>query len=122
VFYAALTTPVKKAVGIELIPERVQHCNEIAEKHKIKNAEFRSGHVLDHDFSDGTVFFLFNPFYNPTLFKVLDRLERLPHGFRIAAWGPCNDHLDRLPWLKREKELGPGQLRERQLVVYRRPK
>jgi hypothetical protein len=121
-FYAALTTPVRKAVGIELIPERVKHCNELKERHGIGNVEFRAGNVLGHDFSDGTVFFLFNPFYPATLQKVIEKLEKIPHGFRIAGWGPCNDYLDRVPWLEKEMDLGSEPHKQSRLVIYRRAK
>ena len=68
---------VSKSVGIELYP----HLCELAElnarnlKGRVSPIEIRQGDVADADYSDGTIFFLFNPFGAATLRAVLDRIS-----------------------------------------------
>ncbi|OQA03880.1 MAG: hypothetical protein BWY68_00610 [bacterium ADurb.Bin400] len=102
VLYGALTTTARYK-GIELIPERVERCNTIKNKISIENADFIRSNVLDHDYSDGTIFFLFNPFATQTLYEVGQRLEEIAnsHYIRIVSWGgPSNEFLSTQPWLR----------------------
>lgn len=105
VFYSALTTDVKKSVGIELVPERVENCKEIKENLGLDNVEFRQGNVLDEDFSDGTVFFLFNPFNRKTENKLMEKLKDLDHDFKLVTWHTSFDNED---WLEKKEEVVAG--------------
>ncbi len=114
VFYSALTTDVKKAVGIEIVPERVENCKKIKEDLKLDNVEFRQGNVLDHDFSDGTVFFLFNPFNEKTEKKIKEKLKEVDHDFKVVTW---HTNLDNEDWLNKKKEVVAGT---NPIRIYRR--
>lgn len=76
VLYGAITFPAK-FIGIEMVARR----NRIAENTKkglnIPNAEFITGHVMNYDFSEGTLFFLFNPFSKRTLPLVEEKLNEI---------------------------------------------
>ncbi len=101
VFYGALTTPAYYT-GIELVPERVINANRIKQRYSIHNAEFLQGNVLDYDYSDGTLFFLFNPFISATLEKVIARLQLISqyHPIKIVAWGGgASRRISGEPWL-----------------------
>jgi SAM-dependent methyltransferase len=110
VLYIAGTCRIRKAVGIELDPELVR----IARKslHKMQSegriltpVELIEGDVVDADLSEGTTYFLFNPFGEATLHKVLANIRLSlgtnPRRVRILYLNPkfasCIDEND---WLK----------------------
>ncbi|MEK7512453.1 MAG: methyltransferase domain-containing protein [Patescibacteria group bacterium] len=99
--YGAMTTPGKYK-GIEIVPERVEEANTIKNKFELDNVEFRQGNVLEQDYSDGSVFFLFNPFCLSTLEQVIEKLREIARNkrIRIVSYGPCNDFFYRQDWLK----------------------
>ena len=102
IFYGALTTPAFYK-GVEILPERIASCNKIRTKLKLKNAEFISRNVLEDDFKDGSVFFLFNPFYMETLEKVGEKLKKIARTKKItiASWGGTSDeYFEEQHWLK----------------------
>lgn len=101
VIYSALVTKAKY-IGIEIVDGRVESANKIIDKLKIKNAQMISGNVLDFDFSNGNIFFLFNPFYPETLHKVNERLKDIAKNKEIviATWGGVsNDFFLDQDWL-----------------------
>lgn len=61
-FYGALTNEATFK-GIEAIKKRHVKAVEIKDKFKIPNVEFENANVLESGISDGTIFYLFNPFY-----------------------------------------------------------
>lgn len=71
-------------IGIELVKERVDVCNRMRDTLRIPNASFRSGNVLapENDFSDGDIFYLFNPFNSATTKKVVKKLESIARAKR----------------------------------------
>lgn len=101
VFYGALTTEAQFR-GIELVPERVRAARAIKERFAIANAEIIEGNVLDQDFSDGNIFYMFSPFSQQTLQQVLDKLRVISLTKPITIVSYCiGNTLDSLPWLGR---------------------
>ncbi len=101
VLYTALTTRAL-CKGIELVPERIQQATAIKQRYAITNAEFIAGNILAQDYSDGTIFFLFNPFHEHTFQQVLKKLQTIAqhHHIKIAGWGGGRiEHLSQQPWL-----------------------
>lgn len=86
VMHVAISCPIKKAVGIEYIPERCQRANDRAKKFKyLAEVEFQQGDVVDADFSDATVIYVDN-----TMPKMMDVVNNyiipcLPDGCLILA-------------------------------------
>jgi predicted RNA methylase len=101
-FYGAATTK-SFFKNIEIVPDRVDISNQIKKRFKFDNTEFVQGNVLDFDLSDGTVFFLFNPFSHATLEKLSQKLHAVSqiHPIKIVTWGgPSNDFFEKENWLK----------------------
>ncbi len=67
---------VEKCVGIELYPDLCELAESNARKLKgrVSPIEVRQGDAAKADYSDGTIFFLFNPFGAVTLQAVLERI------------------------------------------------
>lgn len=109
VLYTAMTTGVGRAVGIELVSERAAACNRVKDALALRNVEFRSGNVRTQDLSDGTVFFLFNPFSRPTLEAVGEKLREVAAGKKITivSWGRSNGYFSAQDtWLKETRHVG----------------
>jgi len=101
VLYSAMTTDAM-VTGIELLEERVAQAEELKNKFGIENARFIQGNVLGQDFSDGTIFFMFNPFSHETTMEVIRRLRQINTKKRIviASWAQSNIYLEKQPWLR----------------------
>jgi len=76
VFYGGLVTDAF-IKGVEIVPARVEECNRIKENLKLENISFTQVNVLDVDFSDGDIFFMYHPFSIETGFAVLEKLRKL---------------------------------------------
>lgn len=90
IFTGALTHPAATFKGIEYVGDRVRDCNELREKLGLEDAHFIQGNVRDKDvdFSDGDIFYMFNPFSESTLIEVMDKLSVVGRQKRIlvATW------------------------------------
>lgn len=73
---------VKRCVGIELFPSLCEVAEANAKKLKGRKSpiEIRQGDVAQADFTEGTIFFLFNPFGADTLRVVLERINNSRNG------------------------------------------
>lgn len=60
--YGALTTEATFK-GVEAVSARFETAMSIKDKLHIPNVDFVNRNVVDADLSDGTIFYLFNPFY-----------------------------------------------------------
>jgi SAM-dependent methyltransferase len=83
VFMGALIYPDVTWKGIEFVDERVNSANEVKDKLGLINAQFMQGNVRDMDFSDGDIFYMFNPFSEETLEVVMDKLHKIARLKRI---------------------------------------
>lgn len=99
--YGAMTTEAQYR-GIEIVPERVVEATAIKDKFALDNVEFRQGNVLEQNYADGSVFFLFNPFTRETLEQVGGRLEELAKTkkIRIVSLGPSTSYFQSQEWLQ----------------------
>jgi len=94
--------------GIELVPERVFTALQAKKKFHIDNVNFIQSNVLDHDYHDGNIFFLFNPFFRETLEKVGEKLKEIAKNknIKIVTWGgSSNDFFEEQDWLKETNSL-----------------
>ena len=104
IFWTAFSTAIGKAVGIEYVSEWANRASDLALKHNISDrAVFINSKVQNVDFSDGTVFFLYNPFQASTLARVTEKLQAIARQkkIRVISVGGCNEHfLLQGTWLK----------------------
>ncbi len=99
--YGAMTTPATFK-GIEIISERVADANALKERFKLDNVLFQEGNVLEQDYSDGTVFFLFNPFEMSTLERVNEQLQKIAKTkkIRVVSVGPSTRFFKSQSWIE----------------------
>lgn len=83
--YAGITTAAK-CVGIELVEERAALTAERTFLLDLPNVETKIGNIRNHDYSDGTAFYMYQPFSSETYQHVVDELERIAddHTIQIA--------------------------------------
>ena len=97
---------LKKVLGVEIVPELAQIARrKVANSRLLTPVEVIEGDAAKADLNEGTVFYLFNPFGEKTLRKVLSNIETSlssnPRGIRILYYNPrCADVLDNTPWLQ----------------------
>lgn len=99
--YTSLAT-YAQCKGIEIVPQRVAESIAVKNKLGVNNLEFIQGNVLEQDYSDGTVFFLFNPFSPQTLEEVNKKLRQLAETkkIRVVSLGPSTSFFNKQDWLK----------------------
>ena len=93
VIQAYLTTPVKKAVGIELSPTRHRHAMQVKntlEKEGLidheRKLEFIQENITTIDFSDATLIYMCSVCYPDTLMKAItEKVAQLQPGVQIAT-------------------------------------
>jgi len=66
------------------------------------------GDARDVDYSEGTVFYLFNPFGGKTLEQVIEKLRQVAEkkNITICALGPCTVRFAQEAWLKKVEDVG----------------
>lgn len=99
--YAGIITAAT-CKGIELLDERVDIAQQAQDRLALDNVEVIAGNVLDQDYSDGSVFYMYLPFSNGTFKKVLSQLEDISADKPIrvvARGGETRYSLE--PWLAR---------------------
>jgi predicted RNA methylase len=100
--------------GVELVPQRIAVADRARRRLALRNLVLHQANVRSVGFDDGTLFFLFDPFFNATLEHVTRRLRRIAHEhpIRIASYWGTGRFFARRRWL-RELECGedPNGLR-----------
>jgi len=83
---------VKKAVGIDNNPEKIQHAKEILEQKNIQ-AQLICKNIEESDISDASVI-LFWFTDDDVIGQMLEKFEKLKPGTKIITiWGPLSDSL-----------------------------
>ena len=102
--------PVKKCIGIELSEELAEGARRNIEMMRGRRApvEVIAGDAAFVDYSQGTAFYLFNPFGPTTMRIVLDRIRQSmlanPRPIRILYVNPvCEEVFKATPWLRQSK-------------------
>ena len=98
---------VKKCVGVEVSKELAEKARENAMRLRGRKAPIQIvvGDAAEADYSEGTIYLLFNPFGTKTLQVVLERihesLRHKPRQIRIAYFNPLYEDVFRsCEWLK----------------------
>ncbi len=105
--------PFKKVVGLEVSDEYVRIAKKNAEtvKHAKAPIEIIHTDAIDHDCSDITIFYFFNPFGEKTTKAILDNIHqslmRRPRKVTVILYNPIRSELfQQCLWLKRNDQLG----------------
>lgn len=108
--YGGIVNPETKFRGIEIVPLRVEENDRLLRQLKLSNVDVLAQDILKSDFSDGTVFYVFNPF--PSIFpQVLEKIKKmaLKKKITIIAVGETYISLNSISqdspqaWLKKVK-------------------
>lgn len=91
-----------RCVGIEYQPSYATYAKQMASEFNLKNVTIINADVRDADYTDGTVFFLFNPFGGRIFDKVMEKLRSvaLTRKITIGSYGACTEPIATLTWLK----------------------
>ncbi len=86
-----------KVTGIEYIPEFVERANRIKNKLHLKGIEFLCEDMLDADYTEATVCYLFGTCLDDqAIERLVDKFSRLPSGTKIITVSyPLTDYTDR---------------------------
>jgi SAM-dependent methyltransferase len=100
-FYGALVSDASYR-GFEIVPARVAEAERVKSCWALTSIHLREGDACLADFTDGNIFFLFNPFFTKELRMVCDKLEMIARrkSIRIASVAGCGDYLASLTWLE----------------------
>ena len=97
---------LKKVIGVDILPSLTEVARENAERIKpLTPLEILTADVTQVDLSQATIYFLFNPFGEGTMRRVLDLiqlgLETNPRQVKIVYFNPlCREIFSGYPWLR----------------------
>lgn len=104
--------PLRKCVGVELSNRLCEVARQNAANLRRRKApiEIVSGDAATADLSDGTIYFMFNPFGAATLRDTLENirnsLETQPRGIKILYYNSVHDSvLETAGWLERVSQF-----------------
>ncbi len=109
-----------KVVGIDLTPTFVTRANRIAAMHGITDVTFDCANVMDYDFTEATVIYIYaSAFKESAIVNLADALRRASPGTRIASVTfPLDQYTDE-PYLKLVNELAlPFSWGKAQVFLY----
>ncbi|MBU1006580.1 MAG: methyltransferase domain-containing protein [Candidatus Omnitrophica bacterium] len=122
--FVASMQGVKKVIGVEIEEGLVKSANENAGNFRFNKSALFILHkdVIDLDLSEGTVFFMFNPFGEDLFSKVIENIKASlkinPRGIRIVYYVPVyREILNRQDWL-----VPDGNLLNNRVLVWRNVK
>lgn len=110
-FYGASLFPKTKFIGVELVPERVAETKRMAQTGNFSNVSFIEQDVLKTDLSQGTIFYMYNPF--PEIMpQVLEKLRAVSIKHKILIIGHLRTagELKGVQWLRLIKHYHPQGL------------
>jgi methylase of polypeptide subunit release factors len=98
-----------RVTGVEFDPAYVARARDLAREAKLARVDYVHGDARTADYSDGTVFYLFNPFVGPTMTEVLAKLRSVAsdHPITICTFN-CAATFQREPWLEESARTPHG--------------
>jgi len=104
--------PVRKCIGFDIAPTLVEIARENVRRLRGRRTEVEVlvADAVDADYDGGTLYWMFNPFGEQTMRRVVDRLEaswrRNPRRLRMVYVNPLHDGLLQASgWLRRTGEV-----------------
>ena len=106
ILYGAYHYPKVQFKGIEIMEERNKVCDDLIDQLELKNIRTYCADFFKTDFSDGDIFYIFNPLYEWVYEKLIEKLRviALKKTIRIIAESKC-DVFDNVPWLSNDKSI-----------------
>lgn len=107
-----------RCVGIEYQPTYTAYAQEMVSEYGLKGISIFNGDARDADFSQGTVFFMFNPFGGRIFDTVMGKLQAQARTRQITlgSYGSCTAQLATLPWLSIKN---PETIDDFKLAIFR---
>jgi predicted RNA methylase len=105
VMFLAARRTIRRVIGVEIVPDLAQIAKTNLKKLSLlTRVDIIEADASKVDLSEGTVYFMFNPFGETTLRKVLDNIKKSlqarPRKIRILYHVPeCAEVLDKASWL-----------------------
>jgi hypothetical protein len=89
-------------IGVEFEPAYYAYAVQRADAMSLREVKFINADTREVDYSDGTVFYLFNPFGGEIFNHVLASLAQVArqHPITVCSYGACTPPLNELPWLE----------------------
>jgi predicted amidohydrolase/precorrin-6B methylase 2 len=90
-----------RCVGIEYQPSYAAYAQEMVSELGLIGITILNGDARDADYSQGTVFFMFNPFGGRIFDTIMDKLQAQAdtRQITIGSYGSCTAQIAALPWL-----------------------
>lgn len=100
--YGAVVSPARFK-GIEIVRERAAHIERAQARFGLRNMSVVTNNAVAEDLTDGTKFYLFSPFFMPTLQAVSKKLQAcaVRRSITIVAFDQAAAFFARQRWLKR---------------------
>jgi predicted amidohydrolase len=107
-----------RCVGVEYQPAYYAYATQVAGELGLTNVVFINADAQDLNFSDGTVFYMFNPFGGRIFDRVMGKLyvEAQKRKITICSYGSCTEPISEFPWLD---VLDPDTIHDFKLAVFR---
>ncbi len=105
-------------IGVEFEPAYCEYAGQRAADLGLSGVKFINSDARDVDYSDGTIFFLFNPFGGDIFRDVMENLHQVAqhHAITICSYGAATPPLAELTWLQVDD---PGTVDEVCLAIFR---
>lgn len=105
-FHGAKNYPEAKFKGIEILDERFNMSVTLLEENGLRNVELFNEDMFNCDFSDGTIFYIYNPLFEDIYPKLINRLHEihLERSITIIAESRCTI-FDNTEWLEKYDEV-----------------
>lgn len=105
-FYGAENYPSTQFKGIEIVNERYDMSVALLKENGLQNVELINKDMFDYDFTDGTIFYIYNPLFKDIYPKLIARLKEisLKHPITIIAESRCTV-FDETEWLEKFDEV-----------------
>jgi hypothetical protein len=104
--------------GVEYQPSYFQYAQQLAKDFNLEGVTFINTDVQEVDLSEGTIFYLFNPFGGDIFEAVMANLSLLAEKkpLTVCSYGSCTEQIAQLPWLAIEN---PETVHDFKLGVFR---
>ncbi len=101
--YGGLTTDATYK-GVDIVAGRVEAALKVKDKFGVDNLTVMAEDVRNVDFSDGNIFYFYNPFFDDTLKIVGNKLREIAGsngGIKIVSNNTSDDYFSKQKWLRR---------------------